>query len=360
MNVKSNIRSLRIIAFFLFFTPALALIGSLVAHNIIVSFPFSHESNFGAEEDVPGATTLRITCNEDNEFCKNENQFESYDKLNKCNKYQVVRSILTETNLLQEDQSAGIVIPDIEKISKKLDKKIFLEWRVTNRLNEYCIINSDFLKFYDFAPILFEKIYELKNDKKRTALGTTVVVNPILYGEASISNIVKRFPIKLIFKPLMYLSVILMILYWYLNNLILNKLSKIEIYNKFYIFGVLSSIFLLFHVIFLGWDFESKILTQIRRSFIIFFILFELLAQAFLIREIFKRKSIISKYLSNIIVYCKLGFVFFVCLSSIIILMILLMINLDSKVDYILEWNYFLILLIFYLLSSLMWRKKIN
>ena len=58
-------------AFFLFFTPALALIGSLVAHNIIVSFPFSHESNFGAEEDVPGATTLRITCNEDNEFCKN-------------------------------------------------------------------------------------------------------------------------------------------------------------------------------------------------------------------------------------------------------------------------------------------------
>ena len=32
--------------------------------------------------------------------------------------------------------------------------------------------------------------------------------------------------------------------------------------------------------------------------------------------------------------------------------------DLDSKIDYILEWNYFLILLIFYLLSSIMWKKN--
>ena len=32
--------------------------------------------------------------------------------------------------------------------------------------------------------------------------------------------------------------------------------------------------------------------------------------------------------------------------------------DLDSKVDYILEWNYFLILLFFYLLSFFMWKKN--
>ena len=31
---------------------------------------------------------------------------------------------------------------------------------------------------------------------------------------------------------------------------------------------------------------------------------------------------------------------------------------LSAKVDYILEWNYFLILLIYYLLSFLIWKKS--
>ena len=66
----------------------------------------------------------------------------------------------------------------------------------------------------------------------------------------------------------------------------------------------------------------------------------------------------ISEYLNTIVVYCKLGFVILVCLSTLIIFLVLLMINLDSKVDYILEWNYFLILLLFYLMSSIMWKKK--
>ena len=41
----------------------------------------------------------------------------------------------------------------------------------------------------------------------------------------------------------------------------------------------------------------------------------------------------------------------------ILILTILIFYNLPSNIDYILEWNYFLILLIFYFLSYLMWKK---
>ena len=112
------------------------------------------------------------------------------------------------------------------------------------------------------------------------------------------------------------------------------------------------------HVIFLGWVFESEILTKLRRSYIVFFILFEVLAQAFLIKQIFKKKTEMSEYINKIVVYAKLIFVSLVCFSTLIILVILIFYNLDSKFDYILEWNYFLLLLLFYFLSSIMWKRK--
>ena len=39
--------------------------------------------------------------------------------------------------------------------------------------------------------------------------------------------------------------------------------------------------------------------------------------------------------------YCKLAFVFFVCASTLIIFLILLMVNLSAKVDYILNELFF-------------------
>ena len=353
MDIFSNIRSLRIIAFFLFFTPALALIGSLVAHNTLISFPFSHELNFNFVKNLPGETSLKYECNEDNDYCYKI--YNKTDKLNKCNKYYVDSFTSNEAGEIYDTNNELNL--DFKKTSKELNEKIFLQWKISDRLNEFCIINSNLIKLYDFAPIIFEKIYELKISKK-TSFGTSTTVNPILYGETSISNIVKRFPIKMIFKPLMYLSVILMIFYWYYNNLVFNKLQNIKINNKFFIFGVLSGIFLLLHVIFLGWTFESKFLTTCRRSLIVFFIFFEVLAQAYLIKDILKKKSEISRYLNTTIMYCKLVFVFFVCTSTLIIFLTLLMVNLNHKVDYILEWNYFLILLFFYFLSSIMWKKN--
>ena len=149
-----------------------------------------------------------------------------------------------------------------------------------------------------------------------------------------------------------------MVFYWYYNNLIINKITNENIRSKFFIFGILSAIFLLLHVIFLGWVFESEALTKIRRSFVVFFIFFEVLAQAYLIKDIFIKKDEIFKYLNNFVVYCKLAFVFLICLTTLLIIIILSAADLDSKIDYILEWNYFLILLIFYLLSSIMWKKN--
>ena len=64
-----------------------------------------------------------------------------------------------------------------------------------------------------------------------------------------------------------------MFLYWYLNNKILNKLLKKQKNYYFYIFGILSALFLFLHIFFLGWTFESNFLTKLRRVHIVFYTL---------------------------------------------------------------------------------------
>ena len=149
-----------------------------------------------------------------------------------------------------------------------------------------------------------------------------------------------------------------MILYWvYYNNIIRNLVNSSKNFH-FFIFGILSAIFLSLHVFFLGWTFESEFLTKLRRSFVVFFIFFEVIAQAFLIKKIFSIRENISNYLYSIIVYLKLFFVFTICFATVLILIILMSFDLNSNIDYILEWNYFVILLFFYLLTCFMWKKQ--
>lgn len=353
MQIGQSILKLRIVAFFLFLFPAIALIGSLVLHNYLVSFDYTYGLKHGFSINSPG-NKIKLECDIKNNFCKNI-KFKKATKLNNCNKFIIDRQIYDKTgNLLDLYEEDVTIIELIENLNRE---KFFFEYTISDKLNKSCILNSKYSYFYNLAPFVFENSYKLRNGSK-TSLGTSFAVNPIVYGEASISNIVKRYPVKMIFKPLMYISVFLMLAYWYFNNSVLNKLLVIQKNNLFYIFGVLSAFFLLLHVIFLGWNFENEILKKVRRYFIVFFILFEVLAQAYLIKDIFKNKSKLSLFLNNIIINLKLIFVFLICISTLIIVVILSIYDLSSKVDYILEWNYFLILLLFYLLSSILWRKQ--
>ena len=148
-----------------------------------------------------------------------------------------------------------------------------------------------------------------------------------------------------------------MISYWIYYNRVFKIFNNSSRNFYFFNFGILSAIFLLLHVFFLGWIFENEILTKLRRTFVVFFIFFEVLAQAFLIKKIFSLKNKMKNYLYSIVVYLKLLFVLLICLATVSILIILMIYDLSSKVDYILEWNYFLVLLFFYYLSFLMWKK---
>ena len=148
-----------------------------------------------------------------------------------------------------------------------------------------------------------------------------------------------------------------MIFYWIYFNKIFNTLNKKKKINFFFLFGILSAIFLLLHVIFLGWKFVSDFFTKLRRTYVVFFIFFELLAQSFLIRKLFLIKNSLKTYINYKVIYLKLYFVLIICLSSFIILLTLVFYDLKPNIDYILEWNYFVVLLIFYLLTFLMWKR---
>ena len=355
MLISSKIRKLRVISFLLFFTPALALIVSLFAHNYLVSFNFKPNPKFNFIENIPGEIIL-IPCDKSNDFCKNV-VYEITEKLHECNKYSLIYDHVLEDGSSRYPDHFFKNITDIPNNFKENENSYF-QVKISDNINQDCILNSNLKKYYDFIPFVFEKIFSLKYYSSKISLGTSVPVNPILYGETSISNIVKRYPIKNIFKPLIYLSIIFMVGYWFYYNAIFNQILNKNKVNLFFIFGILSSVFLLLHVIFLGWIFENEILTKLRRSYIVFFILFEILAQGFLIKEILKNKTQLAHYINKLIVYLKFIFVFFICFSTILILVILIFYDLDSKVDYILEWNYFLILLFFYLLSFFMWKRN--
>ena len=350
--MENNIRRLRIIALLLFITPALALVGSLLAHNYLISFNFSKDHNYNFKQNLPG-NSVSFFCNKENNYCSETvitefKEIPKFSKLDQCNIYK----ISAEYYRKDRDDLIFINFEDIESF----DKEFFLKFEITNKLSESCILNSKSKTYYELFPIFYETIYKIKTDKK-THLGTSSVVNPFIYGETSISNIVKRFPIKYFFKPLLYISIVFMISYWIYYNRVFKTLIKSSKNFYFFNFGILSAIFLLLHVFFLGWTFESEFLTKLRRTFVVFFIFFEVLAQAFLIKKIFSFKDRMKNYLHSIVIYLKLLFVISICLATFLILIILMMYDLSSRVDYILEWNYFLILLFFYYLSFLMWKK---
>ena len=237
---------------------------------------------------------------------------------------------------------------------KYQNEKITKVYEVSKIKNKKCIKNYPVIRSINkYIPFLTNYIYNLRQTIK---LGTSDIISPFFRGETSISNIVKRFPINFIFKPLIYLSVILMFLYWYnFNNFFSSYLNSKK--NYFTYFGILSATFLFLHVFFLGIEYENKLFLNFKRLVIILFILFEILAQIFLSIKLFKNKSLLIKKCFLSIIWIKIIFVSIVLVLSAIIIGILIVSNLSSNVDYILEWNYFFILLVYYFLSYMMWKK---
>ena len=221
-----------------------------------------------------------------------------------------------------------------------------------------CVKNNKSLYYFLKKFNLVEKI--LVKSTQNNKSGFSKIKNPYFYGEASISRTARYSPAVYVFKPLIVSTAILLLLYWtsilnFFNDLKsknnLNSFSK-----KFFYLGVFSCIFLILHAIFLGVDFDSKLFQRIRKVIIILFIIFEMCAQIFLTHTLFKLKEKLKNYINPLILKMKIIFVVFAFSLTIVAFVILIFYDPSTSFKHILEWNYFTLLLFYYLLSRLLFR----
>ena len=184
---------------------------------------------------------------------------------------------------------------------------------------------------------------------------------PYLDGGASISRTARPYPTWLIFKPSMFLKI---------NQVGYNK-SIIEFFhknhkykNKIFFFGIASAIALTIHSIFLGIKFDNDLYKLFRRVIMLLFIIFEIVAQAYLVATFYSLRDKLSQYLNIRILNLK------IILVSILIVVAVISIPIISApgnnlfgfnlkfFKHALEWDYFIGVISFYLLTFFMWKKN--
>ena len=187
-------------------------------------------------------------------------------------------------------------------------------------------------------------------------LGRSAFSIPYLDGSLSISRASRTFPQYLIFKPSMILTAVLLYYYWRNNNNLVNNLNSTNINYKFKTFGILSAIFLAVHSVFLGVKFDLQVYKLFRRIVLLLFIIFELIAQGYLVYHFFKLKNKLKDFVNNKILLVKI-----VLVSVLVVVAVLSLPTLVTKGNthfkHMLEWNYFVGVILFYLLSRFFWKR---
>ena len=188
---------------------------------------------------------------------------------------------------------------------------------------------------------------------------------PYFDGGASISRTARPYPSWLVFKPLMIFTSFLLVKYWMYNREIISFFSRDhKNIKKIFFFGVASAIFLTLHSIFLGIKFDNDLYKLFRRVILLLFIIFEIVAQAYLVSTLYSFKENISSYLNLNILKIKIVLVTILIIVAVISIPIISLpgdefMGITLKfLKHGLEWNYFLGVITFYLLTFLMWKKN--
>ena len=180
---------------------------------------------------------------------------------------------------------------------------------------------------------------------------------PYFDGGVSISRTVRNFPLYLIFKPAMFLTSYLLILYWVNTKNIIQQFQKDYVHErKIVFFGISSAILLTVHSIFLGIKFDNDLYKLFRRVVMLSFIIFELIAQAYLIKFFYEIREKLNIYINITYLKIKRILITFLIIISIISLPFLPFDNFKF-LKHAIEWNVFLGVIVFYLLTHLMWKK---
>ena len=187
-------------------------------------------------------------------------------------------------------------------------------------------------------------------------IGRSGFTIPYIDGSVSISRTARTYPTYLIFKPGMIITAFLLIKYWIANNSMAQKINNTEKNYRFLIFGVGSAIFLIVHSIFLGVKFDYDLYKLFRRFILVAFIIFEIVAQALLVITLFKIKDKVSEIINKKVLTLKIVLVSLLAITALASLPILTSSG-NTHFKHALEWNYFIGVVLFYLLTFLFWKK---
>ena len=179
---------------------------------------------------------------------------------------------------------------------------------------------------------------------------------PYFDGGLSISRASRTYPQYLIFKPSMIITAIMLYYYWNNNNNLVNSLNSTNINHKFKTYGILSALFLVIHSLLLGIKFDIQVYKLFRRIVLLAFIIFEIIAQGILVYYLFKLKTKIKNLINGNILKLKLLLVGILAVVAIFSLPLLITKG-NTHFKHALEWNYFVGVILFYLLSNLFWKK---
>ena len=188
---------------------------------------------------------------------------------------------------------------------------------------------------------------------------------PYFDGGASISRTARPYPSWLIFKPAMFLTSFLLIKYWLYNKSIIKFFNPEHKYiKKIVFFGIASAIALTIHSIFLGIKFDNDFYKLFRRIIMLSFIIFEIVAQAYLVATLYSFKDKLTSYINIRFLNLKIGLVTTLIIVALISIPIISLpgnnfMGFNLKFfKHALEWDYFIGVISFYLLTYFMWKKN--
>ena len=180
---------------------------------------------------------------------------------------------------------------------------------------------------------------------------------PYLDGGASISRTARPYPTWLIFKPAMFVTSFLLIKYWLYNKMIIEHFEfNHKFKNKIIFFGIASAIALTIHSIFLGIKFDNDLYKLFRRVIMLSFIIFEIIAQAYLVLSFYSLKNKIDKYINSYILRLKIILVTTLIVVAVVSIPLISLPG-NKFLKHALEWDYFLGVITFYMLTFFMWKK---
>ena len=194
-----------------------------------------------------------------------------------------------------------------------------------------------------------------------------IIHNTIPYfdGGASISRTARPYPSWLVFKPAMFLTSFLLIKYWLFNRDIIKYFGgDHKNLKKIVFFGIASAIALTIHAIFLGIKFDNDLYKLFRRIIMLSFIVFEIIAQAYLVATFWSIKDKLKDLINLNILSLKIILVSLLVIVAVISIPIISLpgdnfFGIQLKfLKHALEWDYFLGVITFYLLTFFMWKKS--